>query len=159
MPQTTFAERLCRDRARFKVNADFLQACVRGATAVIDGSVLSINPSDEPRMQMFILNNIFLSFGFDVKDLYKEIRRDAAASASYSADLASVQAYAHINDPKLHTCGMAVIGLRGCRIIAQSIIPGILDREQHEPIIYGSFDSGKTVLSNDVYAQLLQNSS
>lgn len=34
MPQTTFAERLCRDRARFKVNADFLQACVRGALAV-----------------------------------------------------------------------------------------------------------------------------
>ena len=34
-----------------------------------------------------------------------------------------------------------------------------MDREQHEPIVYGSFDSGKTVLSNDVYAQLLQNSS
>nr|CAD2151370.1 unnamed protein product [Meloidogyne enterolobii] len=153
MPQTTFAERLCRDRARFKVNADFLQACVRGALAVIDGSVLSINPSDEPKMQMFIWNNIFLSLGFD------EIGGDAAAHASYSADLAAVQAYAHIDDPKLHTCGMAVIDLRGCRIMAQSIIPGILDREQHEPIVYGSFDSGKTVLSNDVYAQLLQNSS
>jgi protein TIF31 len=34
MPQTTFAERLCRDRARFKVNADFIQSCVRGALAV-----------------------------------------------------------------------------------------------------------------------------
>uniref|UniRef100_A0A1I8AX79 Clu domain-containing protein n=1 Tax=Meloidogyne hapla TaxID=6305 RepID=A0A1I8AX79_MELHA len=101
-------------------------------TFVIDGSVLSINP-DEPKMQMFIWNNIFLSFGFDVKDHYKEIGGDAAAHDSYSADLAAVQAYAHIDDPKLHT--------------------------SHEPIIYGSFDSGKTVLSNDVYAQLLQNSS
>jgi protein TIF31 len=34
MPQTTFSERICRDRARFKVHADFLQACVRGAAAV-----------------------------------------------------------------------------------------------------------------------------
>jgi protein TIF31 len=158
MPQTTFAERLCRDRARFKVNADFLQSCVRGAMAVIDGSVLSINPSDEPKMQMFIWNNIFLSLGFDVKDHYKEIGGDFAAHASYSADLNAVQAYAHIDDQKLHTCGMAIIDLRGCRIMAQSIIPGILDREQHEPIVYGSFDSGKTVLSNDFYAKLLENS-
>jgi protein TIF31 len=83
---------------------------------------------------------------------------DAAAFASYSADLNAVQAYAQIDDPKLHTCGMAIVDLKGYRIMAQSIIPGILDREQHEPIVYGSFDSGKTVLSNETYEELLKNS-
>jgi protein TIF31 len=34
MPQGTFTEKLCRDRARFKVYTDFLQAAVRGAQAV-----------------------------------------------------------------------------------------------------------------------------
>lgn len=43
--------------------------------------------------------------------------------------------------------------------MAQSIIPGILEREQHEPIVYGSFDSGKTVITNEIYEELLQNSS
>lgn len=42
--------------------------------------------------------------------------------------------------------------------MAQSIIPGILDREQHEQIVYGSFDSGKTVLSNTTFEELLANS-
>lgn len=158
MPQGTFTEKLCRDRARFKVYTDFLQAAVRGAQAVLDGSVHSINPSDEPKMQMFIWNNIFFSLGFDVKDHYKDIGGDAAAHASYTADLAAVQAYTQIDDPKLHTCGMAIIDLKGYRVMAQSIIPGILDREQHEPIVYGSFDSGKTVLSNETYADLLANS-
>ena len=39
--------------------------------AVVDGNVMSINPADEPKTQMFIWNNIFLSLGFDVKDHYK----------------------------------------------------------------------------------------
>lgn len=43
--------------------------------------------------------------------------------------------------------------------MAQSIIPGILDREQHEPIVYGSVDSGKTIIGNEIYEELLQNSS
>ncbi|KAL3103177.1 hypothetical protein niasHS_002363 [Heterodera schachtii] len=158
MPQSSFAEKLCRDRARFKVHADFLSACTRGASAVIDGSVHTINPMDEPRMHMFIWNNIFFSLGFDVKDHYKELGGDAAAHASYSADLAAVQAYAQIDDPKLHTSGMAIIDFKGLRVMAQSIIPGILEREQQDSIVYGSYDSGKTVTTNEVYEELLKNS-
>jgi protein TIF31 len=44
---------------------------------VLDGSVHSINPADEPKMQMFIWNNIFFSLGFDVKDHYKVGERRA----------------------------------------------------------------------------------
>uniref|UniRef100_A0A183C8G4 Clu domain-containing protein n=1 Tax=Globodera pallida TaxID=36090 RepID=A0A183C8G4_GLOPA len=158
MPQSNFAEKLCRDRARFKVHADFLSACIRGATAVIDGSVHTINPMDEPRMHMFIWNNIFFSLGFDVKDHYKELGGDAAAHASYAADLAAVQAYAQIDDPKLHTSGMAIVDFKGFRVMAQSIIPGILEREQQDSIVYGSYDSGKTVTSIEIYEELLKNS-
>lgn len=36
------------------------------------------------------------------------------------------------------------------RITAQSIIPGILEREQEQSVVYGSVDFGKTVVSSEV---------
>lgn len=47
--------------------------------AVVDGNVMAINPGEEPKMQMFIWNNIFFSLGFDVRDHYKDLGGDAAA--------------------------------------------------------------------------------
>jgi len=143
MPRASFHERMCRDRARFKVHSDFLAASIRGAIQVVEGSLLTINPMDDPRTHMFIWNNIFFSFGFDVKDHYKEVGGDAAAHAATSQDLAAVRAYSTLDHPKLHTLGMAIIDYRGYRVTAQSIIPGILEREQEDTVVYGSFDSGK----------------
>lgn len=71
MPRGTFTERICRDRAKFKVHSDFLATAIKGAMHIIDGSVLTINAMDDPKTHMFIWNNIFFSLGFDVKDHYK----------------------------------------------------------------------------------------
>lgn len=71
MPRNTFSERLCRDRAKFKVYSDFLVASTRGASNIVEGSVLAINAMDDSKTHMFIWNNIFFSLGFDVKDHYK----------------------------------------------------------------------------------------
>ena len=53
------------------MHSDFVSAATRGAIAVIDGNVMAINPGEDPKMQMFIWNNIFFSLGFDVRDHYK----------------------------------------------------------------------------------------
>lgn len=53
---------------------------------------------------------------------------------------------------------MAIIDYKGYRLTAQSIIPGILERDQEESVVYGSFDSGKTVVSSPIYEQLLEES-
>lgn len=158
MPQTNITERMSRDRARFKVYSDFVAASVRGALAVIDGSVQTINPMDEPRTHMYIWNNIFFSLGFDVKDHYKELGGDAAAHAAATADLNAIQAYTLIDDPKLHTLGMTVVDYKGYRVATQSIIPGILEREQEDSVVYGSFDSGKTIICSEEYEEILENS-
>ena len=39
---------------------------------------------------------------------------------------------------------------------AQSIIPGILEREQEQSVVYGSIDFGKTVVTHPKYMDLLQ---
>ncbi|GMT19885.1 hypothetical protein PFISCL1PPCAC_11182 [Pristionchus fissidentatus] len=157
LPRENLNERLVRDRSIFKIHSDFIAAAVKGAQAVVEGNVMAINPADEPKTHMYIWNNIFFSLGFDVKDHYKELGGDAAAFAATSADLQGVKAYsAACDDSKLATLGMAIVDYKGFRVTAQSIIPGILEREQEQSVVYGSIDFGKTVVSHEKYHELLE---
>lgn len=155
LPRKTLPERLLRERAIFKVHSDFVAAATRGAMAVVDGNVMAINPGEVTKMQMFIWNAIFFSLGFDVRDHYKELGGDAAAFAAPINDLQGVRAYASVDIEKLYTLGTVVIDYHGMRVTAQSIIPGILEREQEQSVIYGSVDFGKTVMSHPKYVELL----
>ncbi|XP_035691611.1 clustered mitochondria protein homolog isoform X3 [Branchiostoma floridae] len=152
-------ERLLRERAIFKVHSDFVAAATRGAMAVIDGNVMAINPGEEAKMQMFIWNNIFFSLGFDVKDHYKEYGGDYAAYIAPCNDMKGVRAYNGVDIEGLYTLGTVVIDYRGYRVTAQSIIPGILEREQEQSVVYGSIDFGKSVVTNDKYLELLEKTS
>lgn len=156
LPRTTLPERLLRERAIFKVHSDFVSAAARGAVAVIDGNIMAINPGESHKMQMFIWSNIFFSLGFDVRDHYKELGGDAAAHVAPRNDLQGVAAYNAIDLEGLYTLGTVVIDYRGYRVTAQSIIPGILEREQDQSVVYGSIDFGKTVVTNDKYLELLK---
>ncbi|CAI5445005.1 unnamed protein product [Caenorhabditis angaria] len=155
MPRGNLNERAVRDRSYYKIHADFVNAAAKGAQAIIDGNIVAINPGDERKTHMYIWNNIFFSLGFDVKDHYKELGGDAAAFAATSADLQGVRAIASLEDPKLNVLGMAIFDYRGYRVTAQSIIPGILEREQEQSVIYGSIDFGKTIVSDESYHELL----
>ncbi|XP_058803324.1 clustered mitochondria protein homolog isoform X2 [Phymastichus coffea] len=155
LPRKNLPERLLRERAIFKVHSDFVAAATRGAVAVIDGNVMAINPGEEPKMQMFIWNNIFFSLGFDVRDHYKELGGDAAAFVAPRNDLQGVRVYAAVDLPGLYTLGTVVVDYRGYRVTAQSIIPGILEREQEQSVVYGSIDFGKTILTHPKYLELL----
>lgn len=142
-----------------QVHSDFAAAATRGAMAVIDGNVMAINPGEETRMQMFIWNNIFFSLGFDVRDHYRELGGDAAAHTAPTNDLNGVRAYGAVDVEGLYTLGTVVVDYRGYRVTAQSIIPGILEREQEQSVIYGSIDFGKTVVSHGKYLELLEKTS
>ncbi|XP_072445953.1 clustered mitochondria protein homolog isoform X2 [Chiloscyllium punctatum] len=156
LPRKNLPERLLRERAIFKVHSDFAAAATRGAMAVIDGNVMAINPGEETKMQMFIWNNIFFSLGFDVRDHYKDFGGDNAAYVAPTNDLNGVRAYNAVDVEGLYTLGTVVVDYRGYRVTAQSIIPGILEREQEQSVIYGSIDFGKTVVSHPKYLQLLE---
>lgn len=115
---------------------------------VIDGNVMPINPSEEPQEQIFIWSNIFFSFAFDVRDQYTDLGGEAAAHAAPVRDLNGVGAYWTVDQEGLYLLGTAVIDYRGYRITAQTIVPGILQRDREQSVLYGSVDLGKTVVSD-----------
>ncbi len=60
--------------------------------------------------------------------------------------------------PGLHTLGTAVVDYAGWRIVGQTIVPGVLKRDQKESssVISGSVDSGKTIFSDGKLGELLE---
>nr|CAH8832752.1 unnamed protein product [Trichobilharzia regenti] len=155
LPQTRLTERLLRDRAIFKSNSDFVAAATRAAVSVVNGDIMAINPGETRKQQMFIWNNMFFSLGFDVKEHYKHFGGEHAAYVATSSDLCGVRAYSMLDQPGLHTLGTAIIDYRGFRVTAQTIIPGILEKEQEQLVVYGSIDFGKTVLTDKRYEEIL----
>ncbi|KAM7535310.1 hypothetical protein Aperf_G00000101429 [Anoplocephala perfoliata] len=158
LPDNEFAERVLRDRAIFKCNSDFVASCVRTAVNVVNGEVPAINPSEKRRQQMFIWNNMFLSLGFDVKEHYEEFGGDEAAYRATSCDLRGVKAYSKLPYNGLCILGTALVDYLGFRVTAQTIIPGILEKDQDQLIVYGSNDFGKTVVVDERYSELLADS-
>lgn len=156
LPKKTLPERVDRERSMFKVNSDFVWAATRGAQLVVEGCLMAINPGEESKIQMFIWNNIFFSMGFDVKDHYKDFGGDDAAYVAPAKDLQGVKAYSELDIDGLCVLGTVVVDYQGYRITAQSIIPGILEREQEQSVVYGSIDFGKTVVTNDKYKDVLE---
>lgn len=108
------------------------------------------------RIQMFIWNNMFFSLGFDVKDHYIDFGGDYAAYTAPINDLQGVKALNVLDIDGLHTLGTVVIDYRGFRVTAQSIIPGILDKDQEQSVVHGSTDFGRTCATNDKYNELLE---
>ncbi|XP_072301729.1 clustered mitochondria protein homolog [Eucyclogobius newberryi] len=155
LPRATLQERILREKSIFKTSADFTAAATRGAESVVDGNAVPLNPGEAPHLQMFIWNNMFISLGFDVSEHYRPLGGDAAAHAAALQDLRGAEAYASLDIKGLHTLGTAVIDYRGVRVIAQSIVPGLLEKTQEQPLVYGSNDYGKTVYTHPRFVELL----
>ena len=78
---------------------------------------MAINPGEDPKMQMFIWNNIFFSLGFDVRDHYKDLGGDAAAFVAPRNDLQGVKVYNAVDLEGLYTLGTVVVDYRGYRYV------------------------------------------
>jgi protein TIF31 len=109
---------------------EFRRAARDGAVAVMRGKIPPINPHDEPRCHVFVLNNIFFSFAVDVREMFADCGGDRTAASLAMHDLKGVQMLNQLDVPGLHTLATVIVDFLGHRIVAQSIVPGILQGEQ-----------------------------
>eukprot|EP00794_Sanderia_malayensis_P014402 gene14402-15902_t len=159
LPKKSTHQRILRERAMYKITSDFVATATKGAMAVVDGNVMAINPGEEEKLRMYIWNNIFFSFACDSRDHYRRFGGDAAAYSAAGSDLRGVKAFNRLDIEGLYTLGTVIVDYRGYRVIAQSIIPGILQREQENSVVYGSIDGGKTISGNEKFLELLKTAS
>ncbi|KAL0489485.1 clustered mitochondria protein [Acrasis kona] len=179
----TIEEKIIRDRTLFKIHCDFVDAATFGAKAVVDGQLLPVNPIDPQPNQVYIHNNIFYSFA---DDNYKKPKEEQTKSQSPLSSIKStptsnarpgaegmppIDQHAYKNSENdmrgviafngadvrgVHTLTSAIVDYRGRRVIAQSIIPGILQGDQGSKHVYGSIDEGVTFSHDDKYQELIK---
>ncbi|XP_048329363.2 clustered mitochondria protein isoform X1 [Ziziphus jujuba] len=74
---------------------------------------------------------------------------EQATYASANNDLKGTKAYQEADVPGLYNLAMAIIDYRGHRVVAQSVLPGILQGDKSESLLYGSVDNGKKINWNE----------
>ncbi|XP_031494189.1 clustered mitochondria protein isoform X2 [Nymphaea colorata] len=90
----------------------------------------------------------------DAKDKQADIQmtdNEQATYASANNDLRGTKAYQEADISGLHNLAMAIIDYRGHRVVAQSIIPGILQGDKSDSLLYGSVDNGKKICWNEMF--------
>ena len=156
LPKTTLHDRILRDRAIVKVTNEFTAAAVAGAKLIVAGNILPVNPTDPVPAQLYICGNIFFSHALNGRFLSDEGEGDMGPYKLVNNDLRGVIAFNLFDIPKLHTVLTVLVNYRGYRLVAQSIIPGILHQTGNNCIQYGSVDHGKTLIWNDDFHQLIK---
>ena len=158
LPKLMRREYFLRDRTLFKTTSDFLEAATRGAIAVVDNCVPSMNPMDPISEQMFQYNNIFFSYATMSKDKSQDTYlSEQATYISTNQDLIGIAQINALETDGLFTLATALIDYRGSRVVAQVIIPGILQGEQINSVLHGSVENGKKYLwTPESHESLLQ---
>ena len=157
LPRETAQERILRDQAVCKAHSDFLEAAVRGAMQIVSKTIVPINPTEEEASQAYIHNNIFFSQGSDHRDQFHHYGGAAAAHAAVSKDIDGIQCLMSSDPDGIFTLGSAIIDYKGMRIIAQSMVPGILKKVSalEQSIDYGSID-GTEISSSPAFREAIE---
>ncbi|KAJ3187481.1 Intracellular distribution of mitochondria [Gaertneriomyces sp. JEL0708] len=158
LPRGTPRECVMRDSALCKIHTDFVDAAVRGAVQVMQGSVPPLNPLEDSGITMYLYNNIFYSLGFDKREMFESVGGEAAHHVSVSKDVDGVRLLSNMGASDIFTLGTVVIDYLGRRIVAQTVIPGILRRREDGDnlVKYGSVDGGKEVTSDQAFHTALE---
>lgn len=56
----------------------------------------------------------------------------------------------------LHTLGTVLVDYCGYRVVCQTIIPGLLQREHDSAVVYGSIDTGKNINTDGRFVELVR---
>ncbi|XP_077210396.1 clustered mitochondria protein-like isoform X2 [Tasmannia lanceolata] len=87
----------------------------------------------------------------DISAEAQMVDSEQATYASANNDLKGTKAYQEADVPGLYNLAMAIIDYRGHRVVAQSIIPGILQGDKSDSLLYGSVDNGKKICWNETF--------
>jgi protein TIF31 len=142
LSNTTPSEKIIMDQALIRQHQDFVAFSTQSAVAIINQTIPTNNLSDCDSLKMFIYSNVFFSSGYDPRSHLVELGGPAAAHVACSKDIDGLTAVMNAIVPGVSTLDTVMIDYMGERMIAQTIIPGILKRQNNDvsPVKYGLVD-------------------
>ncbi|KAL8155095.1 clustered mitochondria protein [Apium graveolens] len=96
-------------------------------------------------------DNIISELPVDASAEAQLAESEQATYASANNDLKGTKSYQEADVPGLYNLAMAIIDYRGHRVVAQSVLPGILQGDKSESLLYGSVDNGKKICWNEEF--------
>ncbi|XP_078166356.1 tetratricopeptide repeat (TPR)-containing protein isoform X2 [Carex rostrata] len=108
-------------------------------------------PDDGPQENSAQTKSTITDTDADTPDETQIADSEQATYDSANNDLRGTKAYQEADVPGLYNLAMAIIDYRGFRVVAQSIIPGILQGDKSESLLYGSVDNGKKICWNESF--------
>ncbi|GAB4832619.1 hypothetical protein Ancab_006637 [Ancistrocladus abbreviatus] len=93
--------------------------------------------------------NVSADLASDVTAEVQLADSEQATYASANNDLKGTKAFQEADVPGLYNLAMAIIDYRGHRVVAQSVLPGILQGDKSDSLLYGSVDNGKKICWNE----------
>ena len=127
---------------------------MQGAMAIIDGKVMSLNPNEPVKQHVYVFNQIFFSFAVDLPQSYKDLTSADQFPSFTQAnhDLKGLEQIKSCEVPELHYLMTCLVDFKGCRMICQSIIPGILNNNDLSSLAeYGTIDDKKTIVATEAF--------
>ncbi|POM61045.1 Eukaryotic translation initiation factor 3 subunit, partial [Phytophthora palmivora] len=126
LPTDSLKDEVVRARVMYKIVTEFVEAATQGAVAIVEGNIPPINPMDDKSAHVYVFNNIFFSVSIDGKSTKDAAGGEENAYSAANRDLQGVKAFNEADVHGLHTLATTVVDYLGVRVIAQSLIPGIL---------------------------------
>jgi protein TIF31 len=126
---------------------------------VVDGNLQPLNPNENKFQQVFVYNQIFFSYAVDTPDNFKDLSGSDNNPSWTQAnhDMTGLKILQSLDIDGLCFLATAVVNYKGNRVIAQSIIPGILNNSDLASLAeYGTVDEQKSIKADPEFHELMK---
>ncbi|KAL6562798.1 hypothetical protein OROHE_005385 [Orobanche hederae] len=138
-----------------EVNSKFQStASLQNSSEKSESNLPHVDESDVPNMES---TSEIEASSSDVPTEAQLVENEQATYASANNDLRGTRAYQEADVSGLYNLAMAIIDYRGHRVVAQSVLPGILQGDKSDSLLYGSVDNSKKICwSEDFHSKVLE---
>ena len=144
IPGIDSRQRLLRSKITAKTVADFRAACEVAVVAIVEGHIAPFNPMDIPSAHVYLHNGIFFSGAVDTKDTFKLAQGEIACRKYAAHDLKNQRRVQALEVSGLHTVVQMLVDYKGMRMLAQTVIPGVLSASGNSSrLMVGSVEQGQ----------------
>jgi protein TIF31 len=156
LPVVTPHDKLTCLKYSQKIFSEFSDVCKSAAVAVFEGHIQPVNPNEIKDNHVYIFNNIFFSKAMESKESFKLCEGNEASRKYAALDLKNQRLIQSVNIQGLNTVLTAIVDYKGDRLVAQTVVPGILTPgERSARLLYGCLEHQKPISCKEVALSVL----